>query len=218
MKNTSVGNADATKNFVAHECSIFPVETRAIVDTTPPAAIMQTDVYDSNPFPCRRGRVLLIGDAAHPVVHHFGQGACLAVEDAVRLCRCLVAAREASAVRGKGAGAATTGTKSAGSATPSSLNGAVVANALERFDTWSYWFRTWALVFISRWCGETYMDNHWSTNAVLRFCFLFPFRLLFTTTMRVLLFWCHRDLRSFAETQLSRPKPRASSGSPPETR
>lgn len=52
---------------------------------------LQTDVYDLHVTAClrphARGRVVLIGDAAHPVVHHFGQGACLAFEDAVALCQ-----------------------------------------------------------------------------------------------------------------------------------
>lgn len=49
--------------------------------------IIQTDVYDATPWPPTfvGDRVVLIGDAAHPVVHHFGQGACMAFEDAVLL-------------------------------------------------------------------------------------------------------------------------------------
>jgi 2-polyprenyl-6-methoxyphenol hydroxylase-like FAD-dependent oxidoreductase len=37
------------------------------------------------------GRVAILGDAAHPVSPNFGQGACLAIEDAVVLASCLQA-------------------------------------------------------------------------------------------------------------------------------
>jgi 2-polyprenyl-6-methoxyphenol hydroxylase-like FAD-dependent oxidoreductase len=44
-------------------------------------------------FPCGPGGVVLIGDAAHAMPHHLGQGACLAFEDAATL-RSLVADAE----------------------------------------------------------------------------------------------------------------------------
>jgi 2-polyprenyl-6-methoxyphenol hydroxylase-like FAD-dependent oxidoreductase len=33
--------------------------------------------------------VTLLGDAAHPITPNFGQGACLAIEDAAALAKCL---------------------------------------------------------------------------------------------------------------------------------
>ena len=38
-----------------------------------------------------RGRATLLGDAAHPMLQYFAQGACMALEDAVCLARCVVA-------------------------------------------------------------------------------------------------------------------------------
>src|ERR1700754_4869214 len=35
------------------------------------------------------GRVALLGDAAHPMLQYFAQGACMALEDAVCLSHCL---------------------------------------------------------------------------------------------------------------------------------
>jgi 2-polyprenyl-6-methoxyphenol hydroxylase-like FAD-dependent oxidoreductase len=35
------------------------------------------------------GRVALLGDAAHPMLQYFAQGACMAMEDAVALAHCL---------------------------------------------------------------------------------------------------------------------------------
>ena len=52
---------------------------------------MRTDIYDREPLGERwvRGRVTLLGDAAHPMTPELGQGAALAMEDAVALARCL---------------------------------------------------------------------------------------------------------------------------------
>src|SRR6185436_10843760 len=49
-----------------------------------------TDIHDRLPVPSwSRGRVTLIGDAAHPTTHNLGQGGCMAIEDAVTLAHCL---------------------------------------------------------------------------------------------------------------------------------
>jgi salicylate hydroxylase len=44
-----------------------------------------------------RGRVTLVGDAAHPMTNFWGQGANIALEDAVVLARCLDDATEIAA-------------------------------------------------------------------------------------------------------------------------
>jgi 2-polyprenyl-6-methoxyphenol hydroxylase-like FAD-dependent oxidoreductase len=52
--------------------------------------ILRNDVYDRPPLrQWGRGRVTLLGDAAHPMTPNLGQGACQALEDAVVLARCL---------------------------------------------------------------------------------------------------------------------------------
>ncbi|HWY05247.1 MAG TPA: FAD-dependent monooxygenase [Candidatus Acidoferrales bacterium] len=49
-----------------------------------------TKVQDRLPtLPWVVGRVAILGDAAHPISPNFGQGACLAIEDAVVLASCL---------------------------------------------------------------------------------------------------------------------------------
>jgi len=58
-------------------------------------SIIRTRVRDrSSSFPWTRGRITILGDAAHPVSPNFGQGACLAIEDAVVLAACLRSAPE----------------------------------------------------------------------------------------------------------------------------
>lgn len=62
----------------------------AVVEATDEAAILRHDIVDREP---RRGwsqgRVTLLGDAAHPMTPHLGQGACQAIEDAIVLSDCL---------------------------------------------------------------------------------------------------------------------------------
>jgi 2-polyprenyl-6-methoxyphenol hydroxylase-like FAD-dependent oxidoreductase len=67
-----------------------PVER--LVEVTPPEAVLINDVYD-RPSLRRwgRGRVTLLGDAAHPTTPNMGQGGCMAMEDALVLARCVAA-------------------------------------------------------------------------------------------------------------------------------
>ncbi|HEX8035117.1 MAG TPA: FAD-dependent oxidoreductase [Ktedonobacterales bacterium] len=62
----------------------------ALLESTQEAAILQQPVYDRPPTTrWGEGRVTLLGDAAHPTTPNLGQGACLAIEDAVALAACL---------------------------------------------------------------------------------------------------------------------------------
>jgi 2-polyprenyl-6-methoxyphenol hydroxylase-like FAD-dependent oxidoreductase len=57
-----------------------------LLDATPTERIVVTDVYDSAPLPAwSAGRVVLVGDAAHPSLPHLGQGTSQAFEDAAVL-------------------------------------------------------------------------------------------------------------------------------------
>ncbi|MET0404097.1 MAG: FAD-dependent monooxygenase [Cystobacter sp.] len=62
----------------------------ALLESTPEENIVRTDIHDRVPLPrWSKGRVTLLGDAAHPMTPNMGQGGCQAVEDAVVLARCL---------------------------------------------------------------------------------------------------------------------------------
>lgn len=67
----------------------------ALLAATPEAAILRNDMYDRPPAKrWSRGRVTLVGDAAHPMTPNQGQGACQALEDAVAIGRSLHGASE----------------------------------------------------------------------------------------------------------------------------
>ena len=58
----------------------------SVVATADLDGLVLTDVYDRNPVRrWSRGRVVLVGDAAHPMVYTMGQGANVALEDAATL-------------------------------------------------------------------------------------------------------------------------------------
>jgi 2-polyprenyl-6-methoxyphenol hydroxylase-like FAD-dependent oxidoreductase len=61
---------------------------REIVRATPESEVIRTDIYDRDPDRtwCR-GRVVLLGDAAHLTTPFVGQGAGISMEDSVRLAK-----------------------------------------------------------------------------------------------------------------------------------
>jgi len=64
----------------------------SLIEATDPETILKNDARDRAPL--RRwthGNVTLLGDAAHPITPNVGQGACMAIEDAACLAKCLEA-------------------------------------------------------------------------------------------------------------------------------
>ena len=69
-----------------------------LLEATPADAILKNDTFDR---PARRGwsrgRVTLLGDAAHPTTPNMGQGGCMAIEDAAVLAASLARTPDLSA-------------------------------------------------------------------------------------------------------------------------
>ncbi|KAA0094596.1 FAD-dependent oxidoreductase [Mycolicibacterium sp. P1-18] len=65
----------------------------ALLAATDPADVLRNDLYDREPArQWSRGAVVLVGDAAHPMRPHLGQGGCQGLEDAATLAHCVDAA------------------------------------------------------------------------------------------------------------------------------
>jgi 2-polyprenyl-6-methoxyphenol hydroxylase-like FAD-dependent oxidoreductase len=64
----------------------WPEPIPSVLDATEPVDVLRNDLYGRNPARhWARGSVVLVGDAAHPMRPHLGQGGCQGLEDAAIL-------------------------------------------------------------------------------------------------------------------------------------
>jgi 2-polyprenyl-6-methoxyphenol hydroxylase-like FAD-dependent oxidoreductase len=85
---------------LARQCAaMFHEPFRAIVQATPADDLRVDDLFEREPIAdWGRGPATLVGDAAHPMLPHAGQGAAQAIEDAVALGAVLRDAGDAAAI------------------------------------------------------------------------------------------------------------------------
>lgn len=99
----------ATRLAATGEAPLPPVEMKArllaqvgdlpevvtrLITRTPDAALIQTDMHELPKLPAwHRGRICLIGDAAHAMTPNLGQGGCQAIEDGYAIALCLAEAQ-----------------------------------------------------------------------------------------------------------------------------
>jgi 2-polyprenyl-6-methoxyphenol hydroxylase-like FAD-dependent oxidoreductase len=78
------GELDHLKSLFASWTDPIP----AVLDATDPNDVLRNDLYDRDPGrQWARGPVVVVGDAAHPMRPHLGQGGCQGLEDAAVLAR-----------------------------------------------------------------------------------------------------------------------------------
>lgn len=89
---TSAGGKDVgpNKEKLLQLYSPFGELPRQIIEATPEESIIRSDISDLSPIEqWWKGRVVLLGDAAHATTPNLGQGGCQAVEDAFVIAKCL---------------------------------------------------------------------------------------------------------------------------------
>jgi salicylate hydroxylase len=88
--DTVCQSASSTKTRVLQIFAEWTEPVEAIIKATPADDIVERPICDRPPLQrWSKGRVTLLGDAAHPVVPSLGQGANTAFEDAWQLAECL---------------------------------------------------------------------------------------------------------------------------------
>jgi len=73
----------------------FPAPVRDLIAAVPGPDLFKWGLRDREPLPAwTRGRVTMLGDAAHPMTPYLGQGACMAIEDGMVLGRAFAASAD----------------------------------------------------------------------------------------------------------------------------
>ena len=73
----------------------FPEPVRELIAAIPETDLFKWGLRDREPLPVwSRGRVTMLGDAAHPMTPYLGQGACMAIEDGMVLGRAFGASQD----------------------------------------------------------------------------------------------------------------------------
>ena len=84
---SQTGGIDAVRGIF----SDFHEDARVVLRAFPGRRCHKWGLFARQPLPrWVRGRATVLGDAAHPMLPWFGQGAAMAIEDAVILCRALI--------------------------------------------------------------------------------------------------------------------------------
>jgi 2-polyprenyl-6-methoxyphenol hydroxylase-like FAD-dependent oxidoreductase len=85
-----LGNQSEWKDELREKFKEWASPVPEVIEATDPEAILKHEIVDRRAVRrWGRGRVTLLGDAAHPTTPNLGQGACLAIEDALILAQCL---------------------------------------------------------------------------------------------------------------------------------
>ncbi|WP_246797336.1 FAD-dependent monooxygenase [Burkholderia perseverans] len=83
-----VSMVDSSRDEMREAFAGFHPDIQHLIDVSP--SITKWPLLERDPLPLwSRGRLVLLGDACHPMKPHMAQGAAMAIEDAAMLTRCL---------------------------------------------------------------------------------------------------------------------------------
>ncbi|MBN3726826.1 FAD-dependent monooxygenase [Burkholderia sp. Ac-20379] len=83
-----VSMVDSSRDEMREAFAGFHPDIQHLIDVSP--SITKWPLLERDPLPLwSRGRLVLLGDACHPMKPHMAQGAAMAIEDAAMLARCL---------------------------------------------------------------------------------------------------------------------------------
>ncbi|ATF84921.1 FAD-dependent monooxygenase [Burkholderia gladioli] len=83
-----VSMVDSSREEMREAFAGFHPDIQHLIDVSP--SITKWPLLERDPLPLwSRGRLVLLGDACHPMKPHMAQGAAMAIEDAAMLARCL---------------------------------------------------------------------------------------------------------------------------------
>jgi 2-polyprenyl-6-methoxyphenol hydroxylase-like FAD-dependent oxidoreductase len=86
----ALGDQTGWKDELQEKFKLWHSPIPELIEATNGEAILKHEIVDRPPVRCwGQGRVTLLGDAAHPTTPNLGQGACMAIEDALVLAQCL---------------------------------------------------------------------------------------------------------------------------------
>lgn len=89
LMKSDLSDDESWAHVARHLCH-FPTSVRRCIEMTDSHEILKSPVQDVAPgTPMSLGRIALLGDAAHAITPNLGLGACLALEDAAQLARCI---------------------------------------------------------------------------------------------------------------------------------
>jgi 6-hydroxynicotinate 3-monooxygenase len=85
---TGVSMMESSRDEMREAFEGFHPDVQNLIDVSP--SITKWPLLERDPLPLwSRGRLVLLGDACHPMKPHMAQGAAMAIEDAAMLSRCL---------------------------------------------------------------------------------------------------------------------------------
>jgi 6-hydroxynicotinate 3-monooxygenase len=83
-----VSMMDSSRDEMREAFAGYHEDVQRLIDVSP--SITKWPLLERDPLPLwSRGRLVLLGDACHPMKPHMAQGAAMAIEDAAMLARCL---------------------------------------------------------------------------------------------------------------------------------